>query len=130
MTPLSVLPVALKRPVTITSGDNQFVVLERARVHELYLGRYYLELAVKIDNAITHNIKDPSLYWLEYLDTKERKLFQKELIQHLMASITTGRWNNVDELIEDWKATVETENDPAAIQAITSKISKDDFVTV
>lgn len=124
------LSVASKRPVTVTTGDKKVIVFSRERMRELYIGRDYLELAVRLYDELERNQKNTILYWLEYLDVEDRKLFIKEFINNILISITTSKWDNVEELLEDWKATAETENNPDVMKALKTKIRKDEYITI
>ena len=124
------LGVASKRPVTITSGDNKVIVFNRERVHELYLGRHYLESAIKLCDEIEKGGKSTVYSWLEYLDSKERGQFQVEYINNILISMVTGKWDNIEELLEDWKATAETKNNPDVMKALKAKVRKGEYVTI
>ncbi len=124
------LGVASKRPVTVTTGDNKVVVFSRERVRELYLGRHYLESAIKLCNEIERGNKSTVYPWLEYLDAEEIEQFQVEYIDNILASIANDKWENVEELLEDWQATAETKNNPAVMKALKAKARKDDYVTI
>ena len=124
------LDVAAKRPVTVTVGDNKVIVFNRERIHELYLGRHYLESAVKLCDEIDKNKKITVFPWLECLDAEERKQFQIEYINNVLISIATDKWDNVEELLADWKATAETENNAEAMKALRAKIRKAEYSTI
>ena len=124
------LAVAAKRPVTVTNGDNKVTVFSRERIHELYLGKYYLELAVKFCNEMQKNEKSNIFPWIEYLDSEERIQFSQEFINAVSAAIVTDGWSKIEELLADWKATAETESDTEAMKALRNKVHKDKYVTI
>jgi hypothetical protein len=124
------LELARKRPITITNGDNKVTIINRNDIRNLVISRNYLELAVRLCDELEKNQKSSTLYWLEYLDNKDRKLFIKELVSNIMISVTTGNWDNLGELLEDWKATAETVNNAEVVKALDGDISPKDYVTI
>jgi hypothetical protein len=122
------LSIAAKRPITVTNGDTKVTILNRDLVRNLYLQKYYLELAIQFCDELDTGKDIKSLPWVMYLDKKERKEFRDELINSVMVSIATGNWDNIEILIDDWKATAETEQNEAAMTAINSKVSKDKYI--
>lgn len=123
------LAVASKRPVTVTSGDLKVTIMNRELIHELYVGKYYLELALKYCNEM-QNEKSSIFPWIEYLDSKEKMQFHKEFINGILAAVVAGSWDKVEELLADWKATAETENNAEAMKALRNKVRKDEYVTI
>jgi hypothetical protein len=121
---------ARKRPVTITNGDNKVTIINRNDIRDLVISRNYLELAVRLCDELEKNQKPSTLYWLEYLDNEDHKLFMKEFVSNIMVSITTGNWDNLGELLDDWKATAETVNNAEVMKALDEDISLEDYVTI
>jgi hypothetical protein len=122
------LSVAVKRPVTVTSGDMKVTILNRELVRKLYLQKQYLELAIQFCNEVDTGKDIKTLPWAMYLDKKERKEFRDELLNSVMESITTDNWDNIETIMEDWKATAETEHNEAAMSAINERVSKDKYI--
>jgi hypothetical protein len=58
------------------------------------------------------------LPWLAYLSMKERQQFIEELLNCFNQSIKTGNWDQMDNLIADWKATAEAESNPEVMTAL------------
>ena len=122
------LSMAAKRPITITNGDTKLTVLNRELVKNLYLQKYYLELIVQFCDEVDTGKAFKALPWLTYLDGDEKKEFFTDLMSAIMEAITVDRWDGIEEVIEDWKATAETESNEEAMAAINSKVSKDKYI--
>ena len=122
------LSVAKKRPITITSGENRVTLVDRELMRDLYLSRYYLEMAVQLCDESVGVDKYSVLPWLKYISAREQKEFKKELIQNMLVSITTDNWENVTELLDDWKATAETYQNKEAMRNLLVRGRKEDYV--
>lgn len=123
------LSLAAKRPVTVTNGDMKVTILNRDLIRNLYIQKHYLELIVQFCSEMDNGQDIKSLPWANYLDKEEQKEFRNELLKSVMISITVDNWENLETLIEDWKATAETEHNEAAMSAINSKVSKDKYIS-
>lgn len=124
------LSIASKRPVTVTVGDNKVVVFSRERVHGLYLGRHYLEAAVKLCNEMEKGKKSLVFPWLEHLDSVEQEQFRDEFVNNVLTAIVTDKWDKVQELLEDWEATAETKSNPDVMKALKAKVRKGQYITI
>jgi hypothetical protein len=122
--------IASKQPVTVTNGDNKFTIFNREKFYELFMSRYYLESALKICHKAAGDKIITTFPWLESLDTEEQEEFEKEYINGVLKAVMTDKWNEVEELIEDWKATADTKSNKEAMRAIAKKVRKQDYVTI
>jgi hypothetical protein len=91
---------------------------------------HYLELAVRLYADTTANKSSDVLPWLEYLDEKERREFLQEFVSAIKRAGTDDDWVSLETLLDDWKATAETLQDKAAIRALTTRRSKDKYVSL
>ena len=122
------LSLAVKRPVTVTNGDMKVTILNRDLVRNLYLQNKYLELVIQFCHEVDNEQDIKVLPWANYLDKEEQREFRDELIKSVMMCITMDNLENLEMLIEDWKATAETAHNEAAMAAINSKVSKDKYI--
>ena len=120
--------VASKRPVTVTIGDNKVVVLSRERVRELFLSRHYLESVVKLCSEIEKGKKGTIYPWLKHLSHEEVKQFQTEFLNNILMSLASDRWDNIEELLEDWKATAEAKQDKEFVEEFKKKVPKNKYI--
>ena len=68
------------------------------------------------------------LPWAKNLDKEEQQEFRNELVNSVMTAIATDNWDNIETVIEDWKATAETEQNEAAMAAIKTRLSKNKYI--
>jgi hypothetical protein len=122
------LSIASKRPVTVASGDMKVTILNRDMVRNLFLQKYFLELAVQLCGEMASKKDIKTLPWISYLDKEEQKEFRNELLDCVIEAIASNKWNDVEILIEDWKATAETESNKEAMAALRHKVSKDKYI--
>lgn len=52
-----------------------------------------------------------SFKWLTRFDAEERAMFYQELLQAVAQAVGIGQWDDVAELIEDWRLTAEERAD-------------------
>ena len=77
-----------------------------------------------------HRTKSTAFPWVEYLDDEEKEQFRNEYINSIREATITGHWDGVEDLIEDWKATAETESSPDLVKALKTKVPKEEYVTI
>jgi hypothetical protein len=53
-----------------------------------------------------------ALAWLQAFDAEERGEFLQEVLASLAAATTTGRWNQIAEVLDAWKETAYERADP------------------
>lgn len=124
------LTMASKRPVTVTYGSRKLTILNREKIRNLYIQAHHLELFVKYCNGVMKGVKSSEFPWVEYLDDEEKKQFHEEYISSIMVAIVTENWEGVETLLEDWKATAETESNPDVMKALKTKVPKEEYVTI
>ena len=124
------LAMASKRPVTVTYGSSKLTILSREKIRNLYIQAYHLELFVKYCNEVMKGTKSTVFPWIEYLDGEEKEQFHKEYVTSIMVATVTEHWDEVEILLEDWRATAETESNPDLMKALKTKVPKEEYVTI
>lgn len=124
------LAMASRRPVTVTYGSSSLTILSREKIRNLYTQIHHLELFMKYYNEKIHGEKSTVFPWVEYLDDEEKAQFHDEYFDNIMAAIVTGHWDEVEILLEDWKATAETESNPELVKALKAKVPKEEYVAI
>lgn len=70
--------------------------------------------AVQPTHPLAFEIVIPSSFeWLGRFDSEERAMFYQELLQAVAQAVGAGQWDDVTELIEDWRLTAEERADGA-----------------
>lgn len=121
---------ASSKPITVTYGSRKFTIMDRDKIYNLYLRKYYLELVIKYCDEMVKGVDSNTFPWIIYLDDEEKEEFHNELIITVAKAVTTNDWATIEELIEDWKATAETKNNPAVMKALKTQVNKDKLVTI
>jgi hypothetical protein len=124
------LTMASKRPVTVTYGSNKLTILSREKIRNLYAQIHHLELFIKYCNEVMYGTKSTAFPWTEYLDDEEKDQFRDEYINSIKKATVTEHWDEVEALLDDWKATAEAESNPDLMKALKSKVSKEEYVTI
>lgn len=124
------LQEALKRPVTVNYNRKQLAIMKRELVRDLLIKVHFADLTL----AACRDLEKGSIFetfpWLESLTPKERLEFRDELIECFAGSSKTGRWDDMDDLIADWKATAEAKRSPQLVRALKDEPSPGDYVTL
>ena len=118
------LEEALKRPVTISYNRKSLAIVNRDQVRDLYIRLHYAELLLMACQDVSKGRIFDELPWLEYLSMKEREQFIEELLKCFNQSIKTGNWDQMDNLIADWKATAEAESNPEVMTVLKDNSSE------
>lgn len=121
---------AYENPITISYGHKQLAIMNREQVGKLYTQKHYAELVLKACDEFVKRQKSDTFPWVEYLSDDEKMQFHSELLTCVMKSIFTGDWTRLEELIQDWKATAETERNPEIVRMLQDKGTPEDYVTV
>jgi hypothetical protein len=124
------LSVATKRPVTVTYGTRKLTIIDREKIRNLFLQAHYLELFVKYCDEIMKGTKINTFPWLEYLDDEEKRQFRDEYLGSIRAAIVTEHWEDIETLLDDWKATAETNSNEEAVRALKTKEARDKYITL
>ncbi len=112
------LEEALRRPITVSYNRKSLAIVNRDQVRDLYIRLHYAELLLTACRDISKGRIFDEFPWLEYLNTKEREQFVEELLSCFNQSTKNGNWDQMDNLIADWKATAEAEHSPVVISAL------------
>ncbi len=124
------LEEALKRPVTVNYSRRQLAIMNRDQVRDLFIKVQFAELALAACRDIDKGGIFEKLPWLEYLTVEDRAQFRDELLNAFLKSSKTGNWDDLDELISDWKATAETERSPEIVKALKEGETATDYVAL
>lgn len=124
------LTIASKRPVTVTYGSRKLTILNREKIRNLFIQAHYMESFVKYCNEVMKGTKSNTFPWTEYLDDEEKKQFYEEFISSIMMAVVTENWEVVETLLEDWKATAETESDEETMKALRTKQASDKYIAL
>ncbi len=124
------LEEALKRPVTVNYSRKQLAIMNRDQVRDLFMRVQFAELALAACRDIGRGSILEKLPWLEQLNAEDRARFRDELVNTFLKSSKTGNWDDLDELISDWKATAETERSPEIVKALKEGETATDYVAL
>lgn len=124
------LTIASKRPVTVTYGSRKLTILNREKIRNLFIQAHYMESFVKYCNEVMKGTKSNAFPWTEYLDDEEKKRFHEEFISSIMMAVVTENWEVVETLLEDWKATAETESDEETMKALRTKQASGKYIAL
>ena len=121
---------ASSKPLTVTYGSRKLAIMDREVVHKLFLQKHYLGLVMKYCEEVLRGVDSSTFPWISYLDKEEREEFHNELITNVVKANTTNNWSDVDELLEDWEATAEANQDKGFIKSLEAKVSKGDYIPI
>jgi len=121
---------ASRRPITINYGQQRLALINREEIHNLYVEKHYAELILRVCEEFAKEQKSNTFPWVEYLDDEDRKEFHRELLTCAIKSIITSDWTQLEYLIEDWKATAETEHSPEIVKALQDEGISPEYVTL
>ena len=124
------LEKAYDNPITVSYGRKQLAIMSREQVGKLYTEKYYAELVLKACQEFMNEKKSATFPWVEYLADDEGVQFHNELLSCAMKSIITGDWTQLEYLIQDWKATAETERNPEIVKMLQDKGTPEGYVTL
>ena len=121
---------ALREPVTVTYGAGNLAIYNRDKFCDLYRKLHFAELALRICSEVSKGEKSTVVPWLEYLDAEDKKQFHDEFLSGVLKAATTDNWDEVQVLLEDWKATAEAVHTPEIVRALKTKTPKNKLVTI
>jgi|GEM_PF-1158230 len=121
---------AYSRPITVSYGRRQLAIMNREQVGKLYTAKYYSELVLKACQEFMEKNKSDTFPWVEFLSDDERMQFYNELLKRTMRSFITGNWSQLENLIQDWKATAEVESNPELAKALTAEEDSSQYVEI
>ena len=121
---------ALKRPVTINYSRKQLAIMNREHARDLFMRARFADLAL----AACRDLEKGSIFetfpWLESLSKKEKTEFREGLLDCFAKASKTSRWNDMEDLIGDWKATAEAKQHPEIVKALKHEGSSADYVAL
>ena len=124
------LEEALKRPVTVNYSRKQLAIMNRDQVRDLFIKVQFAELALAAcQNSDNGSILE-KLPWLEHLSSEHKTQFRDELVNTFLKLSKTGKWDELEDLISDWKATAETEGDPEIVKALKDAETAKGYVSL
>jgi len=123
------LETASQNPISINYGQKQLAIINRDIICNLYKEISYLEKAIKAHQEYLYG-RNETFPWLEYLSDEEKRQFHEELLNDVMKSIATHDWELVEELLQDWKATVEVKKNPEVVKALKDEGTSSKYVTI
>jgi len=122
------LDTALTEPVTITYSSGDLAILNRDRLRNLFMHKYFSELALRICGEAMTGEKSRTLAWIEDLNTEEKKQFHTEFITSVLKAVMNDDWAELEILLDDWKATAEAKQDVEFMEELQEKTSRDEYV--
>jgi len=87
-------------------------------------------MIVQVCDEFKDNGKSKTLIWANDLSDENRTQFQKELLTTALRACMTNKWDAVGELLEDWQATAEVENDPELAMLLTEEGNPSEYVSL
>ncbi len=118
------LEKATSRPVTVTYGSHKLAIIDRESISKLFLQQHYLGLTIWYCEEALTGADSETFPWLKYLDDEEKEEFHSELIHSVSRAAKFDNWDDIEDLLGDWKATAETKNNPDVIKALSTKLNK------
>jgi hypothetical protein len=122
------LGMATISPITVTYGDFKLAILNRDKIANLYKEIYYLELGMKLFLSVRPGGAEEPLPWMKHLNTEEKIEFVTEFFKGVDEAINTRDWNEVDEILGDWKATADTLANPEVMSALKANRPKSEYI--
>ncbi|MGD0780800.1 MAG: hypothetical protein ABR954_08535 [Dehalococcoidales bacterium] len=121
---------ATENVITIANGHKKLALIDRERVSKLFAQKHYSELVIKYCQEIEKKKKSDTFPWVEFLNNEGKLEFRDELLVNIMIAITTDEWLSMENLIEDWKATAETNSKPKIAKALLAKEDPSKYVNI
>lgn len=90
------------------------------------ISQFLLEM-IKADYDLKESIIFP---WLKDMDREDRQEFCREIIETFAECLAKGKWDGLEELLEDWEATTETNRNPEVIEAWRMRGDHKEYVPV
>ena len=110
--------IACEKPITVHFGRKQLAVINREELGNLYVAIHFMEIVLKVCEELEKETESRILPWINNLVEEDRALFYREFKDTALHAVDTGNWNELEYLIEDWKATAEVENHPELKDAL------------
>lgn len=88
------------------------------------ISQFFLEM-IKANYDLKESIVFP---WLKDMDKEDRQEFCRELTETFAECLTKEKWDALEELLEDWEATAETNRNPEAVEAWQTRGHQEEYV--
>jgi len=124
------LEKAYENPITINYGQKQLVIMNRDLIRSMYMRNHYTEFVIKVCEDFLKERKSTIIPWVEYLSDEEKLQFHKELITSAMRLFVTDNSNQLEELIDDWKATAEIKQYPEREKELLNEVKPEQYVSI
>lgn len=121
--------------VTIAQGKLADLVLAprqlvaagtQAAHHAQLAGQFFLEM-FSLRRPPGESVVFP---WLKHLEPTDQQAFIQEYTETLARCASSGQWQSVDEVLEDWQATAEAHCNPELLDAWQTRGNPDDYVPI
>lgn len=126
------LDKARKQPVTIKFGDSGLAIVDRELMKNLYSEKHYAELLVKYCQETGNSAtgKSSIFPWTTSLPDEDKQEFREEFFSTFVKATQTNNWTELEELLEDWKATAEAYDNPEFMEAVKNRGKPGDYITL
>ena len=126
------LDKARKQPVTIKFGDSGLAIVDRELIKNLYAEKHYAELLIKYCQETGNSItaKSSVFPWTASLPDEDKQEFRNEFFTAFVKAIQTNNSTELEELLEDWKATAEVWENPENVEALMTKEESEEYITL
>lgn len=124
------LEKATSKPVTVMYGPHKLTIMDRDSIHKLILQQHYLGLTIRYCGEMLAGADSDIFPWLKYLDDEEKEEFHSELVNSVSNAVKSDNWDEIEELIGDWKATAEAKSNPDIMKALNTKVNKGDSTAI
>lgn len=118
-------------PVTVAQGSQADLVIVR-RDDEVQHARLLQYARLFGRFMVEHNQGFPptELVWYELLESDEQQEFVAELVQEFSRMMTTGQWQPFANLLHDWQATAEANQNPELLAALAAPYDPGEYARV
>jgi hypothetical protein len=111
------LDKAYVSPITIISGDKKLVILNRDHARQVYSLAHYTEIIIHLYAQLAI-----------YMSSEEEDEFHREFLTAYVKALESQDWSGVDELLEDWKATINVARNSKLAKALSEKEDPSSYV--
>lgn len=122
------LDKAQRQPVTVKFGDNGLAIVDRELMKNLYAEKKYAELLVKLCEEMKSSLVNITvLPWANSLPGEEKEKFIKDFLKNFFKAVQNNTWSEIEELLDDWKATAEAWENPEFVEAWGNREKLEDY---
>ncbi len=118
-------------PVTVAQGSRADLVIVR-RDDEVQHVRLlqYARLFGRFMMEHNQGLSPTELVWYKLLELDEQQEFVAELVREFSQMMTTGQWPPFANLLHDWQATAEANQNPELLTVLTAPHDRGEYVVV